>query len=267
MEQDIYQKIEAYLGGEMTPGEQREFELAMSQDLELQKEVRLSNEINHHLNEKSWLYSEEAKDDKTKQELEEYIKSEEAILLKSKISEVGDRFKKRKHQRRRFFYTGGAIAAIFILGFFVTNLFFDQKSNAALYNEYYTDMDLPSLVKRGSQNKLLQDGIVAFKAKEYKEAITAFQKYMDTSKDENPLIHAYIGFSHLETNQIEKSLNSFDTLLRSDSIDRSRGLWYKALAYLKDNRIEASKKVLSKIIGDSLNYNYKKAKELLDDFD
>lgn len=260
MDEEIYKKIEAYLGGDMTSEEQEQFELMMSKDMELKKEVNLANEINHHLNKESWLSLKGTKNKQARNDIEDYIKSNEATEIKSSISAAGKRYKKSQYSlRRRIFII--SIAGIFTI-VLLSTIFLNQNSSTTdLYSKYYTENDLPSIVKRGSQNEFLNNGIIAFKAKKYEKAITFFEDYLKENSD--PLIYSYIGISYLELDKTKDALSSFDKLLHSVSLDKSKALWYKSLIYLRMNDKVELKKTLSSIISDSTNFNYNKAKELL----
>jgi len=52
-------------------------------------------------------------------------------------------------------------------------------------------------------------------------------------------------------------------LSKSNLMDASKGLWYKALVFLKiDDKIEAEK-ALNQIVENETNYNFNEAKALL----
>ena len=97
MEENIYEKIEAYLGGSMTPEEKEQFEEMMSQNPELQKEVQLTNEINHHLNENTWLNLEDTIAKRERQELDNYVNSNEAKAIKLKLKRATEKYKKNNN--------------------------------------------------------------------------------------------------------------------------------------------------------------------------
>ncbi len=267
MEESVYQKIEAYLGGDMAPEEQHQFEELMANDPELQNEVALYNEINHHLNEESWLTTNAGKNNKTKQELEEYIKSDEATQIKSKLQQAGKVYKQSRKKPSKITFFVGALAAVFVAGLLVTSLFFNKTSSDDLYATYYSANDLPSLIKRGAEDEVLSTAIVEFKNGEHEKAIQSFKTYHDKQDLNDPLVYAYIGFSYLELNKINEAIQSFDRLLNSDSIDSSKALWYKSLVYLKTDDMTNAKNTLSKIIANPESFNHKKAIELLEDLD
>ncbi|WP_299432714.1 hypothetical protein [uncultured Aquimarina sp.] len=259
MYEDIDKKIEAYLGGDLNSEEKKQFELIMSDDIELQKKVKLANEINHHLKEENWL-SDEDKNSSSRKEIEDYIKSDEATKIRSKILDAGKRYKnpQSKFKSKRLI---AAVAAIFVVALLSTVLFIRNSSTTDLYAKYYSDNDLPSLLKRSGQNDFLSKGIKSFKANEYETAITFFKEYLKENDD--PILYSYIGISYLEIGNTNKALINFDKLLNSSSIDNSKALWYKSLMYLKINDTIKLRKTLSKIIKDSTNFNYKKAQDLL----
>ena len=267
MEENIDLKIEAYLGGDMTPEEQRQFEKMMTQDPELQKEVRLANEVNHHLNDSTWMSVDVDKNHPAKKELENYIKSDEAIALKSKLRQAGASYKKTASNSSSIKYIiVGAVAAVLIIAL-ISNVLWNRSPNHdTLYTEFYAESDLPSLVKRGSENERLTTAVALFKLKEYDQAIQFFEQYEKEIQGRDPSVYIYTGFSYLENGNIDEAIQNFDGLLNSNSIDKSKAYWYKSLAYLKADRIEECKVILSQIIKDSL-FNAKKAKKLLYELD
>ncbi len=259
-QEDIYKKIEAYLGEDMPLEEQKQFELRMAQDADLKQSVEVFNEINHHLHEEIWLSLErDNKHDKSVKYIENYIKSDDAIQLKSKLKKAGNHYK-NKRSLPKIKYAITSIAAVFLIGLAFT-FFYKSKLNNDLYTMYFDKDDLPSFVKRGPENKSLSKGIIAFRAQDYKKALPFFERYLNETQD--PLIYSYIGFSYLETGDFKQALQIFDKLLLSDSLDKSRALWYKSMVYLKQGEDQELKKTLLEIISDSGNFNYDKAKQLV----
>ena len=96
MDKDIDQKIEAYLGGDMKPDERLEFEERITQDSELKKRVQLSDEVNHHFNENTWLEINNYQSNSIKRELKEYLSSTEAASIKSNIEKAGEAYNQSK---------------------------------------------------------------------------------------------------------------------------------------------------------------------------
>ena len=68
----------------------------------------------------------------------------------------------------------------------------------------------------------------------------------------------------MQMNKTDAAERTFMALTKSEFIDAEKGYWYLALLHLKNNEIELSKNILTKIVSESL-YNKDKAKELLED--
>jgi len=86
MEEHVYKKIEAYISGSMSTEDAQQFELEMEMQPELKEEVALYTSINHHLTETE--YDDVIPDSDYKKELDTYLKNEEAVAIKKKLSRI-----------------------------------------------------------------------------------------------------------------------------------------------------------------------------------
>ncbi len=264
MEQDVYMKIESYLGNSMTLEEQKAFERDMVHDPNLHQEVQLQKAINHHLNSESWEPITAKNKSESQKQLNTYFKSEEAKELKQKLNSVQQKYNQTKKQPFPVLKYISSVAAVLLL-VIASYFLLKQKSYEDLYVEYYNEKDLPSLVSRGDTNAILSKGVIAFKSKEYKEALKLINEYLVNTDIVNPLAYSYKGMTHLELNEVDKAIQSFDLLLKSNSIDRSKALWYKCLVYLKMKNNNSLKETLLLITENQANFNYDKAQQLLND--
>jgi tetratricopeptide (TPR) repeat protein len=73
-----------------------------------------------------------------------------------------------------------------------------------------------------------------------------------------------LGVSYLEIGEYQKSLQIFNKLLKSDSLDSSKGYWYITLVYLKKGDKQKAKDTLLLILKNEKNFNFRKAEELFD---
>ena len=73
----------------------------------------------------------------------------------------------------------------------------------------------------------------------------------------------YLGASYFHTSNYDKALEIFSDFSTSDAYDSSKGYWYTALVYLKQEKTDEAKEILKFITKDTSHYNYKKATELL----
>ena len=98
----------------------------------------------------------------------------------------------------------------------------------------------------------------------YKKAEQLFSEHINKQSNFNPNVVLYLGVSNLELNNYDKALLNFEKLIQSNSIDKSKGYWYKTLTYLKMDDRNLAIKELKIIVENPSNYNYNKAKELLE---
>ena len=263
MEEEVYKKIEAYLSGSMPAEDAKQFEAEIASQPQLKEEVTLYKSINHHLTGTS-------DDDDSlsgvayKKEIDAYIQSEEGEAIKKKLLKVKEDYKvtsgKSKPKTRSLYYILSAAAAVILL----FGLFFTGNSNESLYTDYYQTSDLPSFTNRSDPASVLSTASTAFKEGNLDTSLTTFQEYLSAGKEVDPLVYVYTGLIYSKKENLEKAIEQFDLLENAQSLDRSRAVWYKALTYLKFDKVAKAKEMLTRILEDPSNYNYKEAKELLE---
>lgn len=128
-----------------------------------------------------------------------------------------------------------------------------------LYSEW---KDLPSLTSRSDENQLAE-GQKMFEQKKYQESYNLFKNYIENKDQTLPSLFIYAGLSALELNKYEEAVYYFDSLISSDAVDQSKGYWYKALVYLKQDRKNKAIPMLENILLDEGNYNFDEAKTIL----
>jgi len=261
MDDELTNKIESYVLGVM-PEEQRAlFEAEILANPTLRKEVELVEQLNNHLMDD--FHSGTVQESEYTGELRSFFNSNEAKEIKNKIRKVNDEYKLSSQPRKRKFFNVAAVLVALLMGSF-GYLFFAPISGEKMFNSYYSESDLPSVVKRGGEGNPLVQGVISFKDQNYKEAIISFKLYKESSEDIDPTVYLYHGISFLETDEIQLALAEFNKMIASESLDRSKGLWFKALAYIKIEDKEAAKIVLNKIASNSSNFNYEEALELIE---
>ncbi|MCH9661213.1 MAG: hypothetical protein K0U54_09910, partial [Bacteroidetes bacterium] len=110
-------------------------------------------------------------------------------------------------------------------------------------------------------------GVLAFQKEEYPEALQHFEVYKSKGLHLNDAVYLYSGMSHIALGDFESGHSDFDILIASNSLDASKGLWFKALAYLKANDTHKAKQMLLEILSDSSNFNTTKAQELFEELE
>lgn len=260
MDDSIKLKIESFISNSMSEEEMLLFEKQLENDAELKKEVELAKEINLFL--KSDFINKQSNPPLEK-ELHTFLESEEASLLKNKLLKVKNDYKNDslKPKKKNYFLVVASIALL-VMGF-LGYVLLNQHSPEKLYQQYYSSNDLPSVIKRDHRQNDLIQGVLKFKEEKYKTSITYFERYKVNTDKINEAVFIYEGVAYMKLNNYNKALSAFDNMIQSKSIDSSKGLWFKALLYLKKQDKTKAKIVLEKIVADSRNFHFKKAQELL----
>ncbi len=255
-------KIESYIGNSMSKEDISLFEKEIVKNTSLKKEVELAKELNHFLSDN--YIDIKPKNKKLAKEIKTYLQSDDAKKIETTLLKVKNEYhtENLKPKKKNYYLLIASIAVLFIsvFSFYIIN----QKSSSDLFAQYYSINDLPSITKRGKDLNNLKNGVQEFENANYTEALKLFKLYTGKNNDINPSIYLYAGIANMELKQFHKAILEFDKMINSNTLDKSKGYWFKALLYLKMDEIEKSKKILRKIINKKL-YNFEKASLLLED--
>jgi len=262
MNDELQFKVEEYVSGSMTELEARDFEKLMESNEKLKSAVTLSKQLSIHL---SGNVDDTVvpKNDYT-QNLRSFMESEEGQELKETLRSVQleRRVPKLRSKRRRIIFA--AVAAVIIFLVSAIGLLFPSNQGAEkLYAEYYTTNDLPSVIRRGTSNTLLEKGAVAFQNENFADALAYFAEYDASTEKPDMALYLYKGATLLELSNYYAAIQEFELAIDSESIDATKGFWFKAMAYLKSGDVDNAKYVLTDIAQHVWYYNHDKAKELL----
>lgn len=259
-----HDQIDAYLRGELSQEEQDLFEEQLKLNKELKQEYLIHVELYAQEDERIWASEELQPDTDEVAKLESYFKSEEAQEFKRILASANENYKQQKNEGKNTKWLLPLVAAASIAIIMMLQFDFFKPSTVELYAEYSNWNDLPSLTSRGDENQLAQ-GQLYFEEGKYTESLNVFVEYLENENELSSSILTYMGLASLELDKENDALVYFNQLINSDAIDQSRGYWYKALLFLKQEKISQTKETLKIIVSDSTNYNFEKAKELLDD--
>lgn len=251
--------IDNYLKGLLSKNEQNSFLERLESDIDFNEKFELEEQLFNALNGDSWSFVENGNS-----EVNDYIKllrEDDLQILKKSLEETNTEFKSKKDKTsRRFFYYLAAASVVVFLGF---QFFFNQNiSNQELYNDYVALNDLPSFVSRGNSSDELVKAQNLFENKKYEDALLVFQSFEGQSNNEGTL-YIYKGIAQTELGKYNEAEQTFNMLINSNLIDAEKGYWYNALLNLKQDKTKETKRILNKIVSNSL-YNNQEAKELLD---
>ncbi|WP_299519426.1 tetratricopeptide repeat protein [Winogradskyella sp.] len=258
IEDDIL--IEKYLRGALPEADQKAFLDRLASDAVFKEQYNLEKQLFDALNEDRWSFSNV--DGVEIDAYKEILEGEDVQNLKKTLTEVNTRFNnsnQKKTKSKTIYYYLAAASIVVFLG--VQFFFNHNPSSQELYNEYIELNDLPSFASRAHDSGELPKAQQLFEDKKYKEALIIFQEQLGASEFEGN-VFLYLGISQIELGEYSAAEKTFEDLINSDLLDSKKGYWYKALLYLKQDRVEETKEVLNKIVVDRL-FNSEKARALL----
>ena len=250
-------QIDDFLAGRMNLDQRELFVQRLNTDPVLQKEVRFRSDLYTMMGSKDWPLQDGS------------VNSIRASLDSDQLNEAsqpikraaGDYFEEQNRPKITLQpWLSIAIVAAGLALFFILSP--KDKSLNDYYNDYHSWEQLPSLVEKGDQQNTLVKGELLFNKEQYQEVIESFESSYSKDAIWHPYALLYTAASYQELDQYSKAHEVYDQLIALESLESSRGLWFKCLLYLKqDDHFNASK-MLSIITSDSQNYNYSKALEL-----
>jgi len=262
---NLEKEIEAYLTGEMTSEEQQLFEKKVAANPDIRKELELYQEMHTIFDDTNWELTDMSSQHSKLKEHETFLKSQKGKSIATSIRNAEDNYfqERPKNRVRQLIVYAGSIAAIFIIGVFVFLQLHKNIDAKSLYAKHKNWQELPSLTLRDLRTDLAEAEKL-FKQQKYQEAFIIFSKYQ-TENDSilNPQVLLYIGVTQLELHKNEKAIESFETLLHSNTLDASKADWYLALTYLKLEEIGQAKKHLEQLVKTPNGYKNAVAIELL----
>ncbi len=252
-------QIDAYLREELSKEERFLFEKELNKRGELYEEFMIHKELCTIVNDSDWVTRPFDSNNADKKSVETYFRSQDARDFKDIVIKAQNEFqnKEKRQSNKSWIVPLLAVASVVILV-----ILFNYNSKTSLddlYVQYNEWQNLPSLTSRGEQNDL-SIGEELFEEKRYKESYELFLSV--TKQNRTPGILIYLGLSALELNKYEEALQHMNELIKSDTIDSSKGYWYKAMIYLKQGDREGTITALQTLISGR-HYNTSKAQELL----
>lgn len=260
-DEHTYELIDGYLNNTLDSKDRVKFEGRLENDPELLQEFMIQQNLFNTLEEESWAFEDNPNAEDIN-EITSYLASSEAKNVADAIAQANKEYQtaqKQSYRIPRWLYPIAA-SVLLLIGYFF--FFENTMTTAELYAEYQNWDNLPSLIARADADATahLAQGQADFKSKKYQEASEVFSKYLQT--ETNPQVSTYLGIAYIELEQYSLALETFDKLLKSNSLDSSKAFWYKALVYLKMDDKAKTLETLNLLLQKESNYNYRLAKEL-----
>ncbi len=260
LEEDIL--IQKFVRNELSERDRKEILLKMKEDHSFHEKVKFENQLFLNFNSKEW-NAIENNDSHEVKAYEVLFREKASQDLKETLSKVNERYQNSQKSTAKFWWLSASVAIILIL--LGTTLFLSRKTHSQeLYANYLDLSDVPSLVDRGSNDsRLLIKAQRLFDAKEYEKALQIFINNYKNPEQNKSAIYLYTGIAQMELNKYKEAEKTFDQLYKSDLLDAPKGIWYKALLFIKKNDISKAKEILLIISNSKNHYKKKEARNLL----
>ncbi|MEL7005246.1 MAG: tetratricopeptide repeat protein [Bacteroidota bacterium] len=234
------EKIDAFLNGELSGEDLRNFELALEQNEELQDEVELHRDIQRVMADK------------------------DSLELKNQLIEIAKQpMEGSKMSVSRYLYL--SIAATVVL--FISLVFVLQngsKTEEELFESYYMEYPVPGKLRGNNDVNTYDEAIRLYEEGKYLQSINAFQS--EFSKDStNHLVLIYLGNSYLKTQQWGSAIQTLEQIPENSRYVYD-AYWFTALSKIREKQVDSAKQLLSKLIDANTIYT-KKASTLLEELD
>lgn len=225
--------VKKYLSGELTTDERSFLDKRLQEDTVLKKEFGLY---------KTMVIAME----------EHYDEALKETLKKEDIN---------KTKKNRSIFVPLMVAASVVTILIVSYAFFKYSkvtSPQELYSEYYKPYyNVIDDYKRGSDLTTSEtEAFKLYEQKEYESAIKAFENGLSGNPENTPLLF-YGGLSYLAVEKPDEAITMLMPVASSNHNLKEAAEWYLALAYLKNNNLLQSQKLLEDIAGSEGAYKEK----------
>lgn len=245
-----YEIISQYVDGELSGEALFAFEKEMQANAELVKEVALYKTINEEL-------SQQVKNEKEEQALTNNLKG---------LSE--NHFKKDQAKVKsinRWWYAAAAAAAAAILITVIRPFPSEPFNSEKLFAYYIKDIEeLPAGQRGNNDDTVLIKAVNFYNNKDYPNALPLLQNILTGKPDETELQLA-AGICYLQKGQYDSASNVFDRIAGGSTVFNIQATWYKALVFLKQNKIDECYHLLAALPNDA--DRYKSAQQLMKKID
>lgn len=234
MEADKYfEKIEAYLRGELTAEEAEGFRVEVEANAELKAAL-----LRHRLADRA---IELAQDDYLREKMQQ-IQSKYGPLARPETRVVG---------LRQWMARAAAILLLVVAG--TWGYGYLNYSDRALLRDYYEQAASPGTARGEAEaDQWFAQGLyLYYQEKDYAAALESFMAVEPGSENE-PAARYFIAHCQLKTDQPAAALTAFDQMLREETIppfaEREEVAWSKVLCYLDMKEDENAEAALNDIL-------------------
>ena len=240
---NAYDHIEAYIQGDLTDQQTREFEYTLEQSQELADEYQLRKDI------------------------EDALMDDDLMELKSQVQDMMQEKEKNLHPLVWFKRKAvkGALVGALVLSLSSLGYYAAQVSTAPtteeIFHKYYQPYSVTITDRSGSDeiNTLLTSAMESYKERDYDQALQLFQKVL--TKREDVAASLYSGISYMEIQKYKKANQSFEDVVEDkDNLYLNQARWYMSMCHIRLGDIENARNMLHTLAEESEYYRDKARK-------
>ncbi|MEO1516796.1 MAG: tetratricopeptide repeat protein [Bacteroidota bacterium] len=240
-EEAMFDKIEAYLLGQLNEADKTAFDQQIQADKELAQEVQVQRL------------------------LLEQVETLGALDMKERLQGIQQQVRKEEiNHRRRYwiFATAAAVLALLLYVFLGPSL--QNTSTEQIYASHYEPYQLSFGSRAGGNEQALIQAGSLYTQQRYEQALPLIEQLLESEPDNSRLLLAK-GICYMESKDFGKALNTFQQLIdRNDSFYLQQALWYSALAHLQLGNAIDARKLLERMQGSTENFKKKESREILE---
>jgi hypothetical protein len=246
-----YDIIDQYLRGELKGEALQDFEKQLAENKKLANEVALYKNMDEEM---LLHFKDKDNEEQLRNNLQDLNKKHFFDTPKSKVVPFNK------------WWLAAAVAVIGII-VLVVNPFSSTTAfnNQALYAQYTSNIEaLPSVERGNNTDSLLIEATNLYNQKNYAKALPILLNVTNKTNNDKQLILA-TGICYLKIEKLDAALAIFNPLSAEQTVFKDKATWYKALIFLKQNKLTDSYNTLQSI--SPYADDYKAAKELMEKID
>ncbi len=232
---NAYENIEAYIQGDLSDVETREFETALHRDRELADEYHLRKDIEAAL-----------MDD----DLSEF-KDQVQDMIREKESRPVVWFKRKAVKGALI---GALVLSLSSLGYYAAHVN-NAPTKEEIFHKYYEPYSVTITDRSGSHeiNNLLTHAMEKYKEQDYDQALHLFQRVLQ--KRDDVAASLYSGISYMEVQKYQKANQSFEDVVEDrDNLYLDQARWYMSMCHIRLGNMEQARNMLSTLAAESDYY-------------
>ena len=211
MDQDLLEKISAYVRGELSGAEKKAFEEELAQNPTLQDEVAFEKQLL-------------------------ILGQQELFKFDEQLGKAGKTYHKGKRNIR---FRIVALATTVLILFLAWAIY----PRTSYFDQYFKPFPI-DLVKKA--NPKATDLIQLYQDMDWEHVIPLIKDWSH-SDEKHPVPKLYLSVAYLGANEPKKAITLLKEITREPNMVSEQASWYLALAYLKENHMEEASSILKRI--------------------